>query len=203
MKKVRHTPVIWEQEYQKGVIWKQKPHHYTVDAAARLSGGRAIDLGAGEGHDALYLAKQGFMVSALDSSQTALQRIRDEAASRHLRLEYLEQDIRTFHFTDIYDLVCSYGALHFLRAQGPACMREAMAHTRKGGVHSMYLFSNHGDFYDIGGATFWFPSPQDIEELYSGWRIIVLERKRTKLFIKDDHGNTMHNDMIKLLAQNT
>src|SRR5690606_30571272 len=52
-----------------------------------LTPGRALDVGAGEGGDALWLAEQGWRVAASDISQRALARVAAEAERRGLRVE--------------------------------------------------------------------------------------------------------------------
>lgn len=71
---------FWEQHYgQRDQIWSG---HANAGLVARVKGmapGRALDLGCGEGGDAVWLAQQGWQVTAVDISQTALGRARSLA----------------------------------------------------------------------------------------------------------------------------
>ena len=72
---------FWEEKYGSTDIWSGRPNHMLVDLAGDLAPGRALDLGCGEGGDALWLADRGWTVTGLDISPTALARA-DEAAQR-------------------------------------------------------------------------------------------------------------------------
>lgn len=61
-------------------IWSGRPNGALVAEAAHLTPGRAVDVGCGEGADAIWLALRGWEVTALDVSQVALERARATAA---------------------------------------------------------------------------------------------------------------------------
>jgi SAM-dependent methyltransferase len=66
---------FWEEKYAGGAgIWSGEPNGALVDEAAGLAPGHALDLGCGEGGDALWLAARGWTVTGLDLSPTALAR---------------------------------------------------------------------------------------------------------------------------------
>ena len=75
----------WEARYaDSDRIWSGRPNATLVGLVGSLTPGRALDLGAGEGADALWLASLGWRVTGLDLSETALGRAR--AAAAELRL---------------------------------------------------------------------------------------------------------------------
>ena len=66
---------FWEEHYgQRPQVWSGRPNAVLVDEVADLPPGRALDLGCGEGGDAIWLASKGWAVTAVDVSQTALDR---------------------------------------------------------------------------------------------------------------------------------
>ncbi len=76
---------FWEDKYGgSDGIWSGRPNHMLVELAGDLPLGRALDLGCGEGGDALWLAERGWTVTGLDISPTALARA--EQAARHAGL---------------------------------------------------------------------------------------------------------------------
>ena len=77
----------WDQRYRGGRMWSGNPNGTLVKEASGLAPGRALDVGAGEGADAFWLAEQGWTVTASDISQLALDRVAAEAEGRGLRLE--------------------------------------------------------------------------------------------------------------------
>lgn len=77
----------WDHRYRGDRIWSGNPNGTLVNEARGLTPGRALDVGAGEGGDALWLAEQGWTVTASDISELALARIATEAQRRHARVE--------------------------------------------------------------------------------------------------------------------
>jgi len=70
----------WDQRYASvGQVWSGQPNTLLVSEARGLRPGRALDIGCGEGADALWLAEQGWDVTALDVSRVALDRAAHEA----------------------------------------------------------------------------------------------------------------------------
>lgn len=66
---------FWEGFYQdREEVWSGKPNSLLVREAAALTPGTALDLGCGEGADAIWLAQRGWRVTAADVSATALSR---------------------------------------------------------------------------------------------------------------------------------
>lgn len=65
----------WNEKYRSGDrIWSGRPNRHLVAEVEGLAPGRALDVGAGEGADALWLAARGWQVTAVDISSVALDR---------------------------------------------------------------------------------------------------------------------------------
>jgi len=77
----------WDHRYGGDQIWSGNPNGTLVNEVSGLAAGRALDVGAGEGGDALWLAEQGWRVTANDISQRALDRIAAAAERRALTVE--------------------------------------------------------------------------------------------------------------------
>lgn len=74
----------WDRRYEGRQMWSGNPNGSLVAETGGLDPGRALDVGAGEGGDALWLAEHGWKVTANDISQRALDRLGAEAARRGL-----------------------------------------------------------------------------------------------------------------------
>jgi thioredoxin reductase/SAM-dependent methyltransferase len=101
----------WEERYRASRrIWSGHPNPQLVAEAAQLTPGRALDVGSGEGADAVWLAQQGWTVTAVDISTTALARAAGHAADAGPpvadRITWTHADLRDQPPTeDAYDLV--------------------------------------------------------------------------------------------------
>lgn len=64
----------WEERYAGEQMWSGDPNGALVAEVAHLTPGRALDIGCGEGADSVWLAQQGWEVTALDIAQNAVNR---------------------------------------------------------------------------------------------------------------------------------
>jgi len=112
----------WEERYQAApAIWSGRPNAQLVAEAAGLAPGRALDVGCGEGADALWLAERGWQVTGVDISTTALERAAAHAAERGAqiaeRTDWVHADLREQPPAEgAYDLVSA----HFMHLPGDA-----------------------------------------------------------------------------------
>jgi thioredoxin reductase/SAM-dependent methyltransferase len=82
----------WDHRYGGEQVWSGNPNGTLVAEIVGITPGRALDVGAGEGGDAIWLAEQGWKVTANDISQRALDRVANEAARRGLVVECHHSD---------------------------------------------------------------------------------------------------------------
>lgn len=103
---------FWEDRYAgKPRVWSGRANQLLVDLASGLTPGRALDLGCGEGGDSIWLAQQGWLVTGIDISETAIERARGNAASAGIpegRIEWLAHDLETFAGEGAFDLVSAF-----------------------------------------------------------------------------------------------
>ena len=79
--------VDWDHRYGGDRMWSGNPNGTLVAEVVDLAPGRALDVGAGEGGDAIWLAEQGWQVTAADISSNALAHVGAEADRRGLAVE--------------------------------------------------------------------------------------------------------------------
>ncbi|MEV4543477.1 bifunctional NAD(P)/FAD-dependent oxidoreductase/class I SAM-dependent methyltransferase [Micromonospora echinaurantiaca] len=105
------TEDAWEERYRsRPAVWSGRPNPQLVAEATQLPPGRALDVGAGEGADAVWLAGRGWQVTAVDISATALERAAGHAdtagAAVAGRIEWVHADLLAKPpAADSYDLV--------------------------------------------------------------------------------------------------
>lgn len=97
----------WDHRYRGDRMWSGNPNGTLVHEAKGLTPGRALDVGAGEGGDALWLADHGWKVTASDISERALARVAAEAERRGVRVECHGADANDLDAFDVaaFDLV--------------------------------------------------------------------------------------------------
>lgn len=96
----------WDARYAEGGYrTRTHPSAFLASIESRLpSGGRALDLGCGAGRNAIYLARLGFEVDAVDISAVALARGRKDA--QDLPVHWIERDLdEGFETEEGYDLI--------------------------------------------------------------------------------------------------
>jgi tellurite methyltransferase len=75
---------------------------------------KLLDLGCGEGRNAVYFAKHGFVVFGLDLSLPGLEKTRMYAEEVGVHVETIHADIINYKLEDIYDVIFSTGTLQYL-----------------------------------------------------------------------------------------
>lgn len=137
---------FWEGRYQESTrIWSGNPNVALVDAVGSLirdhgmTPGRALDLGSGEGADSLWLAENGWRVTGMDISRTALSRAAEHATERGIgddRVTWVHADLSTWQpgASERYDLVSAcflHSPVEFPREE---VLRRAASTVAPGGV---------------------------------------------------------------------
>src|SRR6476661_40661 len=81
----------WDARYgeRDDAMWSGRPNGRLVAEVADLTPGRALDVGCGEGADAIWLAQRGWTVTAIDISDVALSRARKAAELAGATVEWV------------------------------------------------------------------------------------------------------------------
>jgi SAM-dependent methyltransferase len=100
------TVAFWEAHYgEKPQVWSGRPNGMLVAEVSDLAPGRALDVGCGEGADAIWLAAKGWRVTAVDVSPTALERGARAAQQAGVEVEWQWHDLANTFPTGVFDLV--------------------------------------------------------------------------------------------------
>ncbi len=95
----------WDARYAVAPVWSQGPNAVVAELLGPLPPGRAVDLGAGEGRHALWLAERGWQVIAVDFSGAGLARGRALADERGLDVTWEVADVTGWEPATPVDLV--------------------------------------------------------------------------------------------------
>jgi SAM-dependent methyltransferase len=102
------TVRFWDDFYQgRDQVWSGEPNPLLVRETAALTPGTALDLGCGEGGDAIWLARRGWRVTAVDVSDVALRRAAGHAAEAGVGdgIEWARHDLAQSFPEGLFDLV--------------------------------------------------------------------------------------------------
>lgn len=89
---------FWNESYQQDRGFTHDPNRLLVSTVQTVTPGAALDVATGQGRNALYLAAQGWNVTAIDIADEGLRRAREEAASRHLAVNVVQANAETYDY---------------------------------------------------------------------------------------------------------
>lgn len=75
---------------------------------------RLLDIGCGEGRNAVFFARNGVQVSAFDTSRRGVEKTKQLAADAGVPIKAFEADINDFHLTEPFDVLFSTGVLQYV-----------------------------------------------------------------------------------------
>ena len=78
------------------------------------SGKKVLDIGCGEGKDAVYMAQKGYEVTAFDLTDNGIRKTLKLAADRGVKIDAYVDDINTFGTDKMFDIVYSTGTVQYL-----------------------------------------------------------------------------------------
>ena len=98
---------LWNDRYsERGTLWGAEPNVFVVDRLANVAPGRALDLGCGQGRNAIWLAARGHSVTAVDVSDVAVAQAAELAAEAGVEVDFLAADLQTWEPPETaFDLV--------------------------------------------------------------------------------------------------
>jgi SAM-dependent methyltransferase len=122
----------WDERYAASdLVWSAEPNVFVASELADLEPGRALDLAAGEGRNAIWLARRGWEVTAADFSQVALDKGRRLAGETPVR--WVRADATRWDEPAAYDLaVVAY--LQLAAPERRAALRAAYDSLVEGGT---------------------------------------------------------------------
>lgn len=134
----------WEARYaEKPRIWSGRPNARLEEIVGGLTGSRALDLGCGEGGDAMWLAEHGWQVVAVDVSTTALARAAEDAEARGVlaHIDFQQHDLTKTLPDGPFDLVSAHFFHTTVEMDRLGILRRAAATVTPGGT---LLIVDHG-----------------------------------------------------------
>ncbi|WP_405791781.1 class I SAM-dependent methyltransferase [Streptomyces sp. NBC_01506] len=198
---------FWDSRYNESDrIWSGNPNTVLVREVTGLTPGRALDLGCGEGADAIWLAGQGWQVTASDISGVALAKAERHAATADAgvgdRIDWQRHDLAISFPAGTFDLVSA----QFLHSPGDMprerILRTAASAVAPGGV---LLIGGHA------GLPPWEPNPhpevhlptpaevlESLELPEGEWEVLLSEEHERIQTRPDGQPGTRTDNVLKL-----
>ncbi|MGQ3723029.1 methyltransferase domain-containing protein [Natrialba aegyptia] len=158
----------------------------------------AIDLGAGEGRDAVFFAEQGWDVCAVDVSPNGLRKAQRLADRRGVTVQPIQADANDVSISGPVDVIYSAGAIQYIVPENrPQQFAHLKRNTAENGIHAMFAFVDHPDVPTPPDWTDneFFYAPGELLEYYDGWTVLETER----LIFDDDSGAEPHQHAAELV----
>jgi SAM-dependent methyltransferase len=158
----------WNRRYAaKEFIWTVNANRFLVAEAANLLPGRALDLAAGEGRNAVWLAERGWAVRAIDFSDVAIEKGKRLAAARQVadKVDFQIVDLRGYepevHHFDLVALMY----LQIPRAEREPIFIRAARAVAPGGTFLLVAHDSANLLHGYGG-------PQQPDVLYTAEQVV-------------------------------
>ncbi|OEU91979.1 SAM-dependent methyltransferase [Streptomyces abyssalis] len=178
----------WDGRYgESDRMWSGDANAVLVREVTGTQPGRALDLGCGEGADAIWLARRGWRVTAVDISRIALERASRHAADAEVasRIDWVEADLGTGFPSGSFELVSA----HFLHSEvelpREQILRAAASAVAPGGVLLVVGHAGWPSWEHHPDHSVEFPTPDEVLqslELAEGeWEVLLSgEHERTQ-----------------------
>ncbi len=181
----------WDERYEAGRLWSLEPNRFFVVAVDGLPAGRAVDLACGEGRNALWLAQQGWRVTAVDFSEVAVERGRAVAADLGLELDWQVADLQTWDLGEqAWDLV-AHVYLHWGAEEREPFLDRCAAAVAPGGRIVVIghdrtnIEAGHGGPQDPGLLT----TPDELKQRFCDAGLTVERAEIVRRPVRVDIGN--------------
>lgn len=196
---------FWERAYMDDEIETfGKPSKEVIEISGLLnSNSKILDLGCGDGRHAIYFAKMGHQVDAIDISTAGIDKINRFKAKRHLKnLNAYVEDATKFEFNCTYDLIISHGLFHFLeRDNWLNIIQQMKRSTKKSGYNIVATFTDEVEIpEDLKPYVKGIFHEGELNKLYSDWSIELYSSYK----FEDEHDNNIKHchAVNKIVARN-
>ena len=176
-------------------------HSEVLEVMESLSPGKALDLGCGQGRNALFLAQHGFEVTAVDQNELALEILQSIVEQEDLEMTVGLYDINSANLKQSYDLIVSTVVLMFLQADRiPAIIRNMQDQTNPGGYNLIVCAMDTEDYPCQVPFSFTFKEGE-LADYYKDWELVKYNENPGHLHRRDENGNRIALRFATMLAK--
>ncbi len=152
---------LWNDRYAgQELIWSAGPNELFASQVSGLQPGKALDVACGEGRNAIWLAEEGWDVTAIDFSDVGIKKASQIAEKRGVSLTWIAEDVSTWNLPqEEYDLVAVL-YLHTGEAERKLWLRNVLNTVKPSGT---FIYIGHDPSNIASGVG----GPQDLALLPS------------------------------------
>lgn len=131
--------------------------------------GKVLDLGVGEGRNAICFAKRGFSVTGVDFSEKAIRKLRSLSEKENLKIKAILDNVSRFNFQEKYDIILAFSLLHFLKKREiKRIIKKIKKHTEVSGFNLISVFTEDNPKKNF---PYLFKRNQ-LKKFYKDWQIV-------------------------------
>lgn len=179
-----------------------RTHSEVVHAATLIAPGKTLDLGCGNGRNSLYLAANGFDVTAWDKNPASINNLESIRQAEGLEnLQAAIKDLNSLSFDGEYDFILSTVVMMFLEAKTiPGLIDNMQRCTKAGGYNLIVAAMDTEDYPCTVGFPFAF-KPKELRNYYAGWEFLKYNEDVGELHRTDANGNRIKLRFATMLAR--
>lgn len=161
--------------------------------------GKVLDLGSGSGRHALFLAKMGFKVTAVDNAKEKIAELKQRTKMENVRIVAKCVDVRKFRASSKYDVVIATMLLHFFtKRQISEIVARIKSYTKPNGLNVVSVLT---DKHQKGARPHLFKA-KELKQYYKDWSILEYEEKLSKPFYSNSAARMIRQHRAALISQN-
>ena len=191
-----HFRTQYEKFYQSDeYYWGLEPASF-LDELIQVTNKKAselavLDIGCGEGKDAVYMAQQGCKVTAFDVTESGIRKLKKLASNRAVEIEAFVADINDFEINKQYDIIYSTGTIQYLFDENiSSFFNKVTEMTKIGGIVYFNVFVEK-PFLELPPdwdkeEKMW--KTGDLFSYFSDWKIHTMK----EVIFEDNSGGVKH-----------
>lgn len=195
----------YDKKYsQKSFYWGLGSDELILRSVKYLPGlAKVLDLGCGEGRNSHYLAKKGFVVTAVDKSEIGINKLSNLSEKENLKIKKCVSDAQLFlNDCGNFDAIYAINVLQFIDQKNIlSVIKKIQSKTKTEGLNviSSFIAENEKQKKEkISQGRYAF-NKGELRELYKNWKIVFYEEKLGKW---ETHGEQRHRHfLVKMMAQ--
>jgi tellurite methyltransferase len=136
---------IYEEEYKTpDYYWGTEPNkacYQILQAMPPVRHLKLLDIGCGEGKDAVFFARNGYDVTAFDVSDAGIEKTKRLAAQAGVHVKVFKADIQDYRLDSRFDIIFSSGVLHYIKPEfRTEILDNYKQFTNENGIHVLNVF---------------------------------------------------------------